>query len=59
MNKERQTIRSFLELRNIVDRMQLIGALGGNCHLKANIPPELAEDPHVIMLLTWLEMQNA
>ena len=55
---DRHIFRSFNELRQTIDRMLLLGVLGQELHLRAEITPEMAEDPHTIMLLTWLEMQN-
>jgi hypothetical protein len=55
---DRPIVRDFDEIRIAVDRAMLHAALGMESHLNFEIDEFLNSDPHTIMLLTWLEMQQ-
>ena len=54
----RPTLHSFIELQTAVDRALLFGVLGRASELHFIVDEFLKDDPHVVMLLTWMEMQT-
>jgi hypothetical protein len=52
------TLHSFAEIQIAVDRVLLFGVLGRASELQFVVDEFLKDDPHTIMLLTWMEMQG-